>query len=897
MKIEICVPSSATTKERGDLLETLSREMLEIQNFKVEEEVKKTGMELDLLCKHNVADRTIYVECKAYRDGKIDAPIIRQLMGTIVLQGYSEGWLISTSELGKEAKGIEDELASKGLAGKLVIYTPRKIIDSLLASKIINPPPQVQLIQYLPEENIGEWSLLITPYGKFWAVAILEGGMPSKVVCYHAKSLSLVDDQALLDNIASTDSNLSKLDFSKIILFTKKEKKLSLEESLIEVVEVQKGDDWNDYRPARPEDFVGRTKDINDIFDFFKKIKEKETTRRCFAITGNSGLGKSSLIIKLLEKAENRHQKHKVYICAVDVRAAKSSEYIYAALLKTLKNAQKKGFGDPEINILITNASHPLDSESITEYLESVDKANQRIVLVFDQFEELFSKPDLSDLFTNTSNMLMDATSLQFNFCIGFAWKTDSTTHTENPAYFFWHKLSEYRMVRKLSPFSDRESHTVISKFEDVIGQKLDGDLKHNLTVSSQGYPWLLKKLCIHLYDKLEQGAKQEDLLENKLDIASLFSDDLSELSISEQKALRFVATKAPVDLIETIEICTDEIVQSLLHKRLIVKSGNRLNLYWDIFREFVLTGNVPIIALRYLPSHDFSTIWNVVKYLSKSPVTIHSLQEKTNFSEGTIQNVGTDILLFGLATRENSQYVLSEDLLEDGNTQENLLNIIREKFKKHIITLHLKDLPSGTFLTITSIIDLMKETYSENKYADKTWRLYAIRLIRWLELTGFLQPTTEPNTWIYRDLGSSKTSVMNRRRTSNFFVPRISPQLFISIYSEIVGKSLQQLPNDSKTNKTVEILRKFELVDNDRVMEIDDFDSILYAKASSEFSIQAILEIKDLYSTDKLSGQNLGILLKEKYDLKWTDVTTQHSGNKLNSWAKWIKAYEVKNE
>ena len=48
MKIEICVPSSATTKERGDLLETLSREMLEIQNFKVEEEVKKTGMENNL---------------------------------------------------------------------------------------------------------------------------------------------------------------------------------------------------------------------------------------------------------------------------------------------------------------------------------------------------------------------------------------------------------------------------------------------------------------------------------------------------------------------------------------------------------------------------------------------------------------------------------------------------------------------------------------------------------------------------------------------------------------------------------------------------------------------------------------------------------------------------------
>ncbi|HCH8086706.1 TPA: restriction endonuclease, partial [Acinetobacter baumannii] len=70
-----------------------------------------------------------------------------------------------------------------------------------------------------------------------------------------------------------------------------------------------------------------------------------------------------------------------------------------------------------------------------------------------------------------------------------------------------------------------------------------------------------------------------------------------------------------------------------------------------------------------------------------------------------------------------------------------------------------------------------------------------------------------------------------------------------------------------------------------------------VYAKANSEFSIQAMLEIKELYSADKLSGQALGKLLKEKYDLKWTDVTTQYSGNKLNSWAKWVKSYEVKNE
>lgn len=78
-----------------------------------------------------------------------------------------------------------------------------------------------------------------------------------------------------------------------------------------------------------------------------------------------------------------------------------------------------------------------------------------------------------------------------------------------------------------------------------------------------------------------------------------------------------------------------------------------------------------------------------------------------------------------------------------------------------------------------------MKETYPDNKYADKTWRSYTIRLIRWLELTGFLQPATEPNTWIYKDLGSPKTSVMSRRRTSNFCAKNYTSVIYIDISSD----------------------------------------------------------------------------------------------------------------
>jgi hypothetical protein len=50
------------------------------------------GAELDLLCKHKVNKKVIYVECKAQRD-PISAPVLRQLLGTVTSEYYSEGLL------------------------------------------------------------------------------------------------------------------------------------------------------------------------------------------------------------------------------------------------------------------------------------------------------------------------------------------------------------------------------------------------------------------------------------------------------------------------------------------------------------------------------------------------------------------------------------------------------------------------------------------------------------------------------------------------------------------------------------------------------------------------------------------------------------------------------------
>lgn len=104
MRIEVATAGTAPNKDKGDLLEQLAGEVLRTQNYAVETQIRITASELDLLCKHLVNQKKLYVECKAHREA-LGAGPLKQILGTIQFQSYDEGWLISTGPLGKDAKG------------------------------------------------------------------------------------------------------------------------------------------------------------------------------------------------------------------------------------------------------------------------------------------------------------------------------------------------------------------------------------------------------------------------------------------------------------------------------------------------------------------------------------------------------------------------------------------------------------------------------------------------------------------------------------------------------------------------------------------------------------------------------------------------------------------------
>ena len=267
------------------------------------------------------------------------ATFLKNLLGTIYFRNYPEGWLISSGPLGKDAKGFQHEWEQKPVEERqrMTIYTPERVIEALVNSGAIKRAPEEKALEVLDSPDcLGEWTLLITEFGTVWAVACLQSGIPVRVLAFSANTGHLIDDVQHLRNLAGTDSTLRTLDFEYFVRL--KEKKQPPDVPAYErVVEVQHGESWTDYRPARPEDFVGREESQAAIMKFLTAVRSGETDTRVFAITGDSGMGKSSLIAKLRQRVSNVRNRRTYFLYAVDVRAATGPAYVLWSLLACLQ--------------------------------------------------------------------------------------------------------------------------------------------------------------------------------------------------------------------------------------------------------------------------------------------------------------------------------------------------------------------------------------------------------------------------------------------------------------------------------------------------------------------------------------------------------------------------------
>lgn len=731
--LEVIVSEKSSTTAKGRLLEKIGSEVLNILQYDVVEEIRITGMEVDLLAKHRISKEEILVECKAH-NSTLSADVLTKLLGNVFVKGVSSGWLFTSGPLGKDAKGLYEDWVKKPVEErrKLCIYNAEDLINVLISSGKIYNPEQISIKNNRTYSE--DKSLLITEYGRFWAFKIMHvsAGVPYAVLLFDAETGQLVQDTNTIASVTQLQSSIFGLEsLNKEYHITNQSKNIlqEIDNEILNISTVSGGDQWADYRPSRPKDFVGREELLKDTFRYFDTVIDGSTNTRLMAIKSPSGWGKSSYLLKLVSKSKNKHLKNKYYIHAVDVRTAISERYSEFALLSAFKAAVKDGFLEKtNEDFMISSVINPLNSQAFKQALNQLKEKEKILILFFDQFEEIFSKTELSELFNRIREMALAIDAAKENVVLGFAWKTDGTTPTEHPAYFMWQSLSDRRKEFSLSIFSNKEMQKTLGIFSKEIGEKINPNLKKYLIDHCQGYPWLLKKLCIHVFSMIQQGIDQSEIVGNGLDIENLFEKDLSELSTSELACIKKIASESPIDVFKIDQDFGSETMHSLLNRRLIIRKGHKLIVYWDIFKDYVLNGSVPKISMTYMPQTNFNRYKDVLELLIANPkIKIQEIATSLSIGIKATDNIVRDMVVIGNASRFNDEVKSLQE-----NDSEAISKIL-SFFKNHIIYKSLINMYGEEFSIDNQVFDkVIDDFYNETDLSPKTISIYKAKILNW---------------------------------------------------------------------------------------------------------------------------------------------------------------------
>lgn len=895
--IEVATLPETNTTAKGRVLENLTKKLLDAQQYEVTKEVRLTGMEIDLYAKHKVNSARVFVECKAH-ESTLSAEAISKLVGDVTIQGFDYGWLVSTGPLSKDAEGlrlkIEDENSKNG--GKFSIYTAQRIIQALSATNQIVSPVSIETMaagEYVVNDN---FVLLLTDIGQYWIIPVSETELNKEVsaVAYNATNGEKVTEPSAIEQLRKRSKSFQSIPWitsNEIAKASNTKTRISEYESVVPVIS---GDNWADYRPARPEDFVGRKNLLDDVFHFFDNVVDGTISTRLFSLKAPSGMGKSSAIIKLRALSRNIRRKNKYFVYAVDVRTAISPRYVDIAFKDCLNKAFAEGFIDlPVQQIEYVGMNQLFSSSFIQELFDYLEEQQKVIVLVFDQFEELFSKKELFELFSNVKSLSNFIDSQQRNFVLGFAWKTDLTIPLEHPAYHLWSSLEDRRREFELSQFSSSDIKASLNHFGKQLGEKVNPILKSYLAKQCQGYPWLLKKLSIHVYELLNSGVSQETVIGQKLNIVDLFEHDLTALAADEHACVRDIAKDTPADNHRLVDIYGDKIVSSLVNKRLVIRRASKLTLYWDIFRDYVLTKSIPDITSDYIPQYPTSTIANALLILSNGDGSMQasSFQSIIGYKSSTIDNLMIDLVMFGIARKKDGIIYLNSV------NESDIIDSLVHFFQKHSIYIELTKQYNGEF-TYTDYFDLFDHVHSSNSVKAKTRQTYASKLLNWLlnlglvtVKSGLYSLSAVPKKLTFSDIGANTTTRRGGKRKIGEFWGLSSPKKMIEAY-EIISKEQSSYSELRKAGyrNAMELLlatggcRR----DGDNIVTVKSLDEVLiFIERSSTIKCTQLV----MGSNPSAKGLEVGERLNLEFNRNWLDSSKLRYGNALIQWTKFIQS------
>ena len=885
-QIKIILDPEKSDSEKGNFFEDLVRRIFETQRYNITKRVNFTGMEIDLIAKHRDRSETAYIECKARE--RLNSSDIETFAFKVGHREANYGYFISTTEFEHQVAGLIEEMKGKEKYANLYFWGPDKIFELLESANVIT-----QLDHSKIKHTITKTIISHTYFGTFYILILMKNTIPSQFCAYNAKEASLIQDNEIIEKLKENIPEIKDLEFLPIPSEDKQRTEKEFRET---VAEVQESENWYDYLPASTKHFIGRKDLRTNLFDFLNKISQKSTSRRVFYIDGKSGWGKSSLITDLRGRSKNKHYRKRYFVLAVDARSATSSNFLALAFNKLVENAINSDFLRLSLfnqKIDIISSFDILGSESVHQLLKDLEKQNKILIIIFDQFEDVFRKTGLYKAF---HKFLLNVDEVKSNLVLGFSWKSEINIPIDHEAYYLWQQAKDFALCISMREFDPSEINRVIKQLEKSIGKPIDLNLKRRLSESSQGFPWLIKKLCIHTYKQIHAGKTIENLVEQDLNCEALFKDDLEELSPDEIKALNYIAKRSYegdfFDVTEVDEKINVPVITELINKRLVVKSGTKYNVYWDIFRDYLVTGKVPPIGESYILRQDVGVCFEVFKlFKNQEKLSLDELKKAHPRHPGirTIDNILRELRSVGLIKKVGDYFQIGQ--LGISATEEDFREYMSKKFERYTPYLKLSDLENKQ-IGISEIVVTLKDIFMGTLFTEKTWSTYAKYLISWFQFTNL----DIQDKLVGLKKGTGRVQEFDNRET---FTPQQRLKEDIDVFCNLIDQS--RIDNFSKLYKSFYDLKSIGLItySANKVYLTENGKLTLKKVGKKEFEKSIAIEalktkkVKQaanyFFEHTKCTTQEFGEALSDLTSNIKSEIYKKQVNNILYAWAKFI--------
>ena len=743
----------ADNQARGKVFERFAADVLRhlgySPDFCCASNVSHSGMEIDIEAHHSATGVPLIGECK-FRSGRIDSPKLQAFFGKYTGKWMQDkriqGLFIAVPGLNPHAAGFWADSMSSGEMTLTLIESDRMVElaheSGLLAG----------LDSYAGATNAygspGDAWLVLAENGYYWAQFVI---LPSATT---ATAVLLLDAKAIpLHNVAAREITSLSPELAGFELLNaaspehsqlgKSSTAVTLLETGNQVAEVAGSASCFEYQlPASPQFFFGRETRVADAADFIEAVRSGSTSIRGLLLQGASGWGKSSLALRIASAVKANGDLAMV----LDSRTASNSRFVIDVVQYLARKLSER---EPAL------FAH-MSEKTITGYEGAADlvrdigntlaQHRRVLLLVFDQFENLFFE---TNALLPIRDMFLGLTDDQLPVVFGFAWKSDLLGLTDSFPYLARDAIAEKTQRLPLSEFSKADVDAMLSALEREIGGKLRSDLAFLITEYSQGLPWLLKKLCAHVVSQIAGGASQREVADSVLNVGDLFATDVEELTAQAQATLQRLAKLVPVDVEDLSEDFRPQILQSLIDRRLIVRVGSKYDIYWDIFRDYLNLGVVPVQE-NYMLRADVGSVSKVLRIVWENGGSISRsrlVADANLTSGGSYYNVTRDMRLMGLISVDGETISLARPFPADAEGfEEASREYLHDKLAcNRSVRLLTEALRHQQVMTIEQAADLLREAHPYVSAAERTWHKYSRVLLMWMDIAelGILHKST----------------------------------------------------------------------------------------------------------------------------------------------------------